>query len=100
MGELHKKNRDDNESGPPLWMRIAQAEIAVRSNVDPDGRHTFLDHRLRMEARLNGAYPGMPFELRSQFEARLSTRGYTEDAWDVAVTWLESTDWPESRGSR
>ena len=85
------------ESGPPLWLRLAQDEIAVRSHVDPDGRETFLDHMLQMEARLKSAYPSMPSELRNQFEARLATRGYTEDAWDRAVTWLKSTDWFRSR---
>lgn len=96
-GGPRKDDGDHAESGPPLWMRLAQAEIAVRSHVDPDGRHTFLDHMLQMEARREGAYPGIPFELRDQFEARLATRGYTEDAWDIAVTWLKSTDWFKSR---
>ncbi len=97
-GEPHKNNGNQDEGGPPLWMRLAQAEIAVRSHVDPDGRHTFLDHALQMEVRLTSAYPGMPFDLRDQFEARLATRGYTEEAWDRAVSWLGSTDWFKSRG--
>ena len=93
-----KHDRDQVESGgPALWIRLAQAEIAVRSHVDPDGRHTFLDHMLQMEARMKAAYPAMPFELRDQFQARVATRGYTEDAWERAVAWLKTTDWFKSR---
>ena len=101
---LRKLKRDDQEpneateeSGPPLWLRLAQDELAFRSSVGPGGCREFLDRVLQMEARLKGAYPNMPFHLRHEFEARLSASGYTDEAWNVAMTWLESTDWFKSR---
>ena len=54
---------------------------------------TSLDHLLQMEARLKSQYPDMPFNVKSEFSARLNARGYTEDAWNAAVAWLELTDW-------
>jgi hypothetical protein len=98
---LRKLKRDDDqepneateESGPRLWLRLAQDEVAFRSIVGPGGSREFLDRVLPMEARLKGAYPNMPFKLRHEFEARLSASGYSDEAWNMAVTWLESTDW-------
>jgi hypothetical protein len=55
---------------------------------------------LQMEARLKSTYPDMPFELRNEFGARLSAKAYTDDAWNDAVAWLESTDWSRVRGRR
>ncbi len=40
----------------------------------------------------------MPFDVKNGFSARLSARGYTEDAWNAAAAWLESTDWFRLRG--
>jgi hypothetical protein len=102
--ELRKLKRDEDqesneatdESGPPLWLRLAQDELAFRSDVGPGGSREFLDRVLQMEARLKGAYPNMPFQLRHEFEARLSANGYTDEAWNAAVTRLESTDWFKS----
>jgi hypothetical protein len=101
---LRKPKRDDQEpneateeSGPLLWLRLAQDEVTFRSNVGPGGCREFLDRVLEMEARLKGSYPDTPFQLRHEFEARLSANGYSDEAWDMAVAWLESTDWFKSR---
>ena len=51
-------------------------------------RRSFVPLARRMQAR--------PFKI--EFSARLNGRGYTEDAWSVAVAWLESTDWFRVRG--
>ena len=103
---LRKLRRDDDqepneateESGPPLWLRLAQDEIAMRTRVGTGGRRDSLDHMLQMEARLKSQYPHMPFNVKIEFSARLNGRGYTEDAWSVAVGWLEATDWFRVRG--
>jgi hypothetical protein len=79
-------------------MQLAQQEIELRAHLEREGRHDFLDHILQMEARLKTMYPDMPFEVRNEFSARLNARGYTEDAWQTAVRWLESTAWFRLRG--
>jgi hypothetical protein len=48
---------------------------------------------LMMEARVKTTYPNAPLEIRNEFNARLSAKGYTEDAWQAAVVWLQSTGW-------
>jgi hypothetical protein len=53
---------------------------------------------LMMEARVKSTYPDMPSATRNEFNARLSAKGYTEDAWQAAVAWLQSTDWYRVRG--
>ena len=85
-----------SRQGPPLWLQLAQGEIEMRMHVGTGGRD-FLDHMLQMEARLKSTYPDMPFDVRNEFGARLNATGYTEDAWNAAVAWLESTDWFKSR---
>jgi hypothetical protein len=87
-----------DNAGPPRWLQLAQSEIDVRTQVGAGGRHDFLDHMLQMEARLKSEYPDMPFEAKTEFNARLHARGYSEEAWDAAVAWLESTDWFRLRG--
>jgi len=90
----------DREAPPPLWLQLAQGEIEMRTQVAGGGRRDFLDHMLQMEARLKTRYPDMPFELKSEFNARLNARGYTEDAWNAAVAWLESSEWFRLRWRR
>ncbi len=65
----------------------------MRTHVGDDGPSDFLDRLLKMEERLTGRYPDMPSAVKDEFKARLTARGYTENAWNAAVTWLESTDW-------
>ena len=91
-----KPNEATGESGPSLWLGLAQDELSFRSSVGPGGCREFLDRVLQMEARLKGAYPNMPFQLRHEFEARLSANGYSDEAWNTALTRLESTDWFKS----
>jgi len=79
--------------GPPVWLQIAQAEIELSMQAGTGGPHDALDQALKMEARMKAEYPDMPFEVKSEFRARLRARGYTQDAWDAAVDWLESTDY-------
>ena len=87
-----------DNAGPPLWLQLAQDEINLRTHVGTGGPHDFLDHMLQMEARLESEYPDMPFAVKTEFNARLHARGYTEEAWDAAVAWLRSTDWIRLRG--
>jgi SOS response regulatory protein OraA/RecX len=77
----------------PAWLQRAREEIELRLDLGAGGRRDFLDHMLQMEARLKSQYPSMPFQVKNEFNARLSARGYSEEAWDEAVAWLESTDW-------
>jgi hypothetical protein len=35
----------------------------------------------------------LPFEIRNEFNARISAKGYTGFAWQAAIVWLQSTDW-------
>jgi hypothetical protein len=79
-------------------LRLAHDEIELRKEVEPGGRHDFLDHMLEMEARLKATYPEMPCDVRNEFSARLSARGYTEVGWQAADSWLESTEWFRLRG--
>ena len=98
-GEAGALERAPESAGPlPLWLQLAQDEIAVRAQVGTGGPHDSLDHLLQMEARLKSEYPDMPFEVKTEFSARLHARGYTEEGWEVAVAWLESTDWYRLRG--
>ena len=71
----------------------------MRAQLETGGRD-FLDHMLQIEARAKSEYPGMPFDVKNEFSARLNARGYTEDAWNAAVVWLESTAWFRSRSRR
>jgi hypothetical protein len=84
--------------GPPVWLELAQAEIDLRTHTGTGGPHDALDHLLKMEARMKAEYPDMPFEVKSEFSARLNARGYTEAAWNAAIVWVESTDWYRLRG--
>jgi hypothetical protein len=79
-------------------LQLAQDEIEIRAQAGTGGPHDSLDHLLQMEARLKSEYPDMPFDVKIEFSARLGARGYTEDAWNAAVIWLESTDWLRLRG--
>ncbi len=78
---------------PPVWLRLAQEEIGMRTHAGADGPSDFLDRLLQLEERLTSQYPDMPFTVKDQFKARLTARGYTENAWNAAIIWLESTDW-------
>ena len=97
-GEPGALEQASDSAGPPRWLQLAQDEIEVRTQVGAGGRYEFLDHMLQMEARLKHEYPGMPFDVKTKFNARLHARGYTEGAWDAAVAWLEWTDWFRLRG--
>ena len=85
-------------AAPPRRMQLPQDEIEVRAQVGTGGPHDSLDRLLQMEARLKSEYPDMPFEVKTEFNARLRARGYTEEGWDSAVAWLKSTDWFRLRG--
>jgi CRISPR/Cas system-associated endonuclease Cas1 len=74
-------------------LQLAQDEIEMRTHVGTGGPHDSLDRLRTMEARLKSQYPDMPFNVKSEFSARLNSRGYTEDAWNAAVAYLQSTDW-------
>jgi hypothetical protein len=94
----HEPERQPDQDGPALWLRLARDEIALRTQLEPGGRHDFVDHILELEVRLKARYPDMPFEVKNEFSARLGAEAYTEDAWQAAVAWLESTDWFRLRG--
>jgi hypothetical protein len=79
-------------------LQLAQDEIEMRMQAGTGSPHDSLAHLLQMEARLKSEYPDMPFDVKNGFSARLSARGYTEDAWNAAAAWLESTDWFRLRG--
>jgi hypothetical protein len=79
-------------------LQLAQDEIDLRTQVGTRGPHDFLADMLQMEARLESEYADMPFEVRTEVNARLHSRGYTEEAWDATVAWLKSTDWFRLRG--
>ena len=92
--------RQPDEDGPALWLRLAHDEIALRTQLETGGGDDLLDHILEMEARLKARYPDMPSDIRREFSARLGAGAFTEDAWQAAVAWLESTDWFRLRGRR
>ena len=69
----------------------------MRTHVGTGDLHDSLDRLLAMEARLESRYPDMPFDEKTEFSARLNSRGYPEEAWRAAVVFLRTTNWFRAR---
>jgi hypothetical protein len=85
--------------GSSVWLQLARAEIELRTQLEVDARHDLAEHVLEFEARLKREYPDMPFRESHSFREHLRAGGHTEAAWDLAVVWLQSTDWFKLRRS-
>ena len=89
---------ESHGDGPALWLQLALEEVEMRTHVETGGPRDVLDRMLQMQARLNTGYPDMPIAVKAEFSARLNAKGYSEDAWNSAIAWLETTDWFRVRG--
>jgi hypothetical protein len=74
-------------------LQLASDEIALRTQARTSGRYDLLDQMLQMDARLMSQYPDMPYEVKTEFNVRLHAKGYSDEAWDAAMSWLASTHW-------
>ena len=98
-----RRKREEQESlapadgGPPRWLELARDEIRLRERAAPDDQDERLDQLLQMQARTSASYPDIPVDVLNEFTTRLRANGYTEDAWDAAVEWLETTVWFQAR---
>jgi hypothetical protein len=88
-----RKKKDEELELPGRWLELAQQEIGRRLKADANEHRAALDRELRMQARLKAQYPDMPLGLVLEFCRQLEAGGFTTQAWDNAVAWLETTEW-------
>jgi hypothetical protein len=94
-----RKKKDEELEHPGRWLQLAQQEIGRRLKADAGEHAASIDRELEMQARLKAQYPDMPIGLVLEFSRQLEAGGFTSEAWENAVAWLEKTEWFVSRPS-